>query len=222
MSFIKKYIKKIRNAIHIPGEDVIVIGLDDRNHSIRIFDLFVKTGPKFESKMESKVVEGNVAQVFLWYARKKIDHIFHGHYDKNNPNLLHVEFVIDKTEGDIFKTDDKPEGIAYLVDMQTGQGAQLVRKTTTTSLMENEPDKVIEVVESADDEYRFVTIPQQIKLKRDPVIELLVSINPYLLGSTIDSVFAGELLRGKVEMWKTIMIGGLCLVFGLIIGFGMK
>lgn len=222
MSFVSKYVKKLRNTIHIPGEDVIIIGLDDRNKSIRIHELFVQTGPKFESKMESKVLEGNVAQVFLWRLRQKVDHIFHGEYDPTNPNILHVTFDIDKREGCIFKTDDKPEGIAYLFDMQSGQGAQLVRKTTKDSIFEDSTPEIIETTEQAGNDYNFVTIPQQIKLKRDPVIELLVSINPYLLGSTIDSVFAGELLRGRVEMWKTIMISLAVGVMAFLVGMGMK
>ena len=222
MGFIQKYIKKARNMIHIPGEDVIIIGLDDRNKSIRIHELFVQTGPKFESKMESKVLEGNVAQVFLWRLRQKVDHIFHGEYDPTNPNILHVTFDIDKREGCIFKTDDKPEGIAYLFDMQSGQGAQLVRKTTKDSIFEDTTPETVETTEQAGNDYNFITIPQQIKLKRDPVIELLVSINPYLLGSTIDSVFAGELLRGRVEMWKTIMIALAVGVMAFLVGMGMK
>jgi len=221
MGFIKKYIKKLRNMFHIPGEDVIIIGLDDRNKSIRIHDLFVQTGPKFESKMESKVLEGNVTQVFLWRIRQKMDHIFNGEYDPNDPNILHVCFDIDKREGCIFKTDDKPEGIAYLFDMQSGQGAQLVRKTVTESIFEDIASKTIETTEEASSDFNFITIPQQIKLKRDPVIELLVSINPYLLGSTIDSVFAGELLRGRVEMWKTIIIALGVGILAFIVGMGM-
>lgn len=221
MGFIKKYIKKLRNMFHIPGEDVILVGLDDRNKSMRIYDLYVKTGSKFESKLESKVVEGNVAQVFLWYARQKIDHIFEGHYDPHNPNLLHVEFTIDKREGCIFKTEDKPEGVAYLVDMQTGQGAQLIRKTQKETIFENEPAIINETASVADEDYAFITIPQQIRLLRDPVIDLLVSINPYFWGSTIDSFIATELLRGKVEMWKMILVAGMTLVFGLLIGLGM-
>jgi hypothetical protein len=222
MGFVKKYIKKFRNMFHIPGEDVIILGLDDRNKSLRFYDLYVKTGPKFESKMESKVIEGNVAQAFLWYTRKKIDHIFNGEYDPTNPNILHVSFDIDKREGCIFKTEDKPEGIVYLADMQTGQGAQLVRKTTKQSLFEDVPDKVVEEKTIADESYSVITVPQQIKLHRDPVIDMLVSVNPYLFGSTIDSVLATELLRGKVEMWKMILIGVVMLIFGLIIGMGMK
>lgn len=228
MGFFKKYWKKIRNSFHIPGEDVILIGLDDRNQSIRVFDLFVKTGPKFESKMESKVIEGNVAQAWIWYARRKIDRIFEGEYkDPDNPNLLTVSFTIDKTQGDIFKTDDKPEGIAYIVDMQTGQGATLIRKEKRISLLEDadpskpEPAVITETEEVASHEYHAVTVPVQVKLKRDPVLELLVSVNPFLLGSTIDSVFASELLRGRVEMWKTILMCAAALIFGLIIGAGM-
>jgi hypothetical protein len=190
MWLVSKWIKKIRNLFHIPGEDVILIGLDDRNKSIRIYDLYIKTGQKFESKMESKVIEGNTAQVFLWYLRQKIDHVFTGAYDDNDPNIMHVQFDIDKRYGCIFKTEDKPEGIAYLVDMQSGQGAHL--------------------------------IPKQIALKRDPVIDMLVSINPYLFGSMIDSFIATELLRGRVEMWKTILIAAGVGVFCLIIGMGLK
>jgi hypothetical protein len=222
MGFIQKYWKKIRNSFHIPGEDIILLGLDDRNHSIRIYDLFVKTGPKFESKMESKVIEGNVAEVFLWYARKKLDHTFYGEYkDPKNPNIVTVSFEIDKTKGDIFKTDDKPEGIIYPVDMQTGQGAMLLRKEKKESLLEDVDPVVTETEEVAGPEFLSVTIPQQIVLKRDPVLELLVSVNPYLLGSTIDSFFATELLRGKVEMWKTAVIALGVGVMAFIVGLGM-
>lgn len=223
MGFIKKYWKKIRNSFHIPGEDIILLGIDDRNQSIRIYDLFVKTGPKFESKMESKVIEANVAQAFIWYARKKLEHVFEGEYlDPQNPNLLTISFTIDKTKGDIFKTDDKPEGIIYPVDMQTGQGATLIRKDERISLLEGEASTVTETESTAGSEFMHVTIPRQITLKRDPVLELLVSVNPYLFGSTIDSFSVTELLRGKVEMWKTMVIGGMALVFGLLIGMGMK
>ena len=203
---------------HIPGEDIILIGLDDRNKSIRIYDLFVKTGSKFESKLESKVVEGNVAQVFLWYIRRKIEHIFTGYYYEDNPNVLHIEFDIDKRDGCIFKTDDKPEGIAYLVDMQTGQGAQLIRKTPTKSLVETEWEESTHgklTVEPT------VVIPKQIKLHRDPVIDMLVSINPFFWGSTIDSFIATELLRGKVEMWKMILFSAVAFILGLFFGMGM-
>lgn len=197
---------------HIPGEDVILLGLDDRNKSMRIYDLYVKTGPKFESKLESKVIEGNVAQVFLWFNRLKLKYDFFGEYDKTNPNILHVSFDIDKREGSIFKTDDKPEGIAYIVDMQTGCGAQLIRKQETAepvddALFEDSPNMVI---------------PKQIKLHRDPVIDMLVSINPFFWGSTIDSFIATELLRGKVEIWKMLMVGAAMLIFGLVIGMGIK
>jgi hypothetical protein len=227
MGFIQKYVKKVRNLFHIPGEDVILLGLDDRNKSFRIFDLFVKTGSKFESKMESKVVEGNVAQVFLWYTRKKIEHIFEGEYDPFDPNILHVHFTIDKREGCIFKTEDKPEGIAYLVDMQTGQGAQLIRSTETKVVKELYEDAETEEIVTAKEVYQIdntsiVTVPHQVKLHRDPVIDMLVSINPYFWGSTIDSFIATELLRGRVEMWKTILIAAVIGVFCLIIGMGMK
>lgn len=222
MGFIQKYIKKFRNLFHIPGEDVILIGLDDRNKSLRIYDLYVKTGSKFQSNIESKVIEGNIAQVFLWYLRQKIDHVFTGFYDDVNPNLLHIEFTIDKREGCIFKTDDKPEGIAYLVDMQTGQGAQLIRKQKKESLFEKEPATISEETSIAGNEYGTIAIPQQIKLHRDPVIDMLVSVNPYFWGSTIDSFIATELLRGRVEMWKTILIAAAVGIFCLLIGLGMK
>jgi len=218
MGIIKKYFKKLRNMFHIPGEDIILIGLDDRNKSIRVYDLFVKTGSKFESKLESKVVEGNVAQVFLWYLRRKIEHTFTGYYYENNPNVLHLEFDIDKRDGCIFKTDDKPEGIAYLVDMQTGQGAQLIRKTETKTIRE------IELEESSNEKLTVeptITVPQQIRLHRDPVIDMLVSINPFFWGSTIDSFIATELLRGKVEMWKMILFSAVAFILGLFFGMGM-
>jgi len=218
MGFIRKYFKKLRNMFHIPGEDIILIGLDDRNKSIRIYDLFVKTGSKFESKLESKVVEGNVAQVFLWYTRRAIEHAFTGYYYEDNPNVLHLEFDIDKRDGCIFKTDDKPEGIAYLVDMQTGQGAQFVRKTETKSLIETEWEEGVNgklTVEPT------VVVPRQIRLHRDPVIDMLVSINPFFWGSTIDSFIATELLRGKVEMWKMILFSAVAFIIGLFFGMGM-
>jgi len=221
MGFIQKYIKKFRNMFHIPGEDVIILGLDDRNKTARIYDLYVKTGPKFESKMESKAIEGNVAQPFLWYVRHKIEQGMNGTYDPTDPNLLHIEFVIDKREGCIFKTDDKPEGIMYLADMQTGQGAQLIRKSKESSLMEGEPEKMVEESVIAGSEFGVYKVPQQIKIKRDPFLEMLFTINPYLNGSMIDSFNATELLRGRVEMWKTMLVGAACLIFGLLIGMGM-
>jgi hypothetical protein len=218
MGIIQKYFKKLRNMFHIPGEDVILIGLDDRNKSLRIYDLFVKTGSKFESKLESKVVEGNVAQVFLWYLRREIEHVFTGYYYEDNPNVLHIEFDIDKRHGCIFKTDDKPEGIAYLVDMQTGQGAQLIRKK------EVQPAPEFELAENIIENLQIdptIIIPKQIRLHRDPVIDMLVSINPFFWGSTIDSFIATELLRGKVEMWKMILFSALAFIFGLFFGMGM-
>jgi len=221
MGFIQKYIKKIKNTFHIPGEDVYVLGFDDRNKTARIFDLYVKTGPKFESKLESKALEGNVAQPFLWYPRKKIEEIFYGYYDETDPNLLHVEFVIDKREGCIFKTEDKPEGILYLADMQTGQGAQLVRKSIKESLFEGVGMQVVEEHITAGPEYGNFSIPQQIRMKRDPVLDMLFTINPYLNGSMIDSFNATELLRGRVEMWKTILIGVGMGILGLLVGMGM-
>ncbi len=218
---------------HIPGEDVIILGIDDHGKSIRLYDLFVKTGPRFESKMESKTLEGNVAQIFMWFKRTKLGE-FMGYYDHEDPNILHVDLTIDKREGCIFKTDDKPEGILYLFDMQTGEGAQLVRKSIVpTELFEGsskEPEdktkkKTIDVsvtTERIPAELAGMIIPQQIRLKRDPVIDILVSVNPYLWGSTIDSFITTELLRGKVEMWKTILIAAGALLMGLLIGMGMK
>lgn len=218
---------------HIPGEDVMILGLDDRNKSIRLYDLFVKTGPRFESKMESKTLEGNVAQIFMWFKRTKLGE-FMGYYDRENPNILHVDLTIDKREGCIFKTDDKPEGILYLFDMQTGEGAQLVRKSVVpTELFEGDqklPEdktkkKSVEVSVTTEEipaELAGMIIPQQIRLNRDPVIDILVSVNPYLWGSTIDSFITTELLRGKVEMWKTILIASGALLMGLLLGMGMK
>lgn len=222
MGIVRKYIKKLRNTFHVPGEDVIVLGFDDRSKSVRIFDLYVKTGPKFESKLESKSLEGNVAQIWLWYARKKLEQHFYGHYDTDNPNLLHVEFTIDKTEGDIFKTEDKPEGIVYLFDMQTGQGAQLVKKSEELPLLEGEAPTERVVTEEAGQEFATVTIPRQIRIKRDPVIDMLFTINPYMIGSMIDSFIATDLLRGKVEIWKMIVVAAMTLIFGLLIGMGMR
>jgi hypothetical protein len=223
MGIVQKYVKKLRNTFHVPGEDVTILGFDDRNKSLRLYDLYVKTGPKFESKLESKSMEQNVSQVFMWYKRLSLKtHEFLGYYDKDNSNLLHVEFTIDKTEGDIFKTDDKPEGLVYLFDMQTGQGGMLIRKEKKESLFEDTEPKEITKTEVASSEFATVTIPQQIRIKRDPVIDMLFTINPFMIGSMIDSFIATDLLRGKVEMWKMLVVAGMTLVFGLVIGMGIK
>ena len=66
-----------------------------------------------------------------------------------------------------------------------------------------------------------VITPKQIRLHRDPVIDMLVSINPFFWGSTIDSFIATELLRGKVEMWKMILFSAVSLILGWILGAGM-
>lgn len=221
MGFIRKYIKKIRNTFHIPGEDVIIFGMDDRNQTARIYDLYVRTGPKFSSTMESTAMEGNTAQPFLWYPRKKLEQVFYGEYDRKNPNVLHVTFDIDKSAGCIFKTDDKPEGIMYLFDMQTGQGAQLIRKVEQESLFEGEDKTVVETVSEAGSDYVHVTVPQQIKIKRDPFLDMLFTVNPYMIGSMIDSFIATELLRGKVETWKLFLFATIALIMGIVIGSGM-
>jgi hypothetical protein len=199
-------VKKIRNAFHIPGEDVTLIAFDDRGRSVRVYDMWTKTANKFDNRLEGKTIEGNVAQPLLTYKRTRLstamgwvdsilDKIMPGaiepiatsEQDETNKDVMHI--YINKKYSHIFKTNDKPEGIAYLVDMQTGQGVQL--------------------------------IPKQINLERDPVLDMLCSTNPFFWGSTIDSFIATELLRGKVEWWKTLLFMGMALVLGLIFGMGM-
>jgi hypothetical protein len=202
-------IRRVRNLFHIPGEDIILVGFDDRCRSIRKYQMWSKTANKFDNRLEGKTIEGNVAQPFIIYEDKQIvEQSFLSDVLETlakylpflkrtvpEPVITHTEdkdtltFTINKKYGHIFKTDDKPEGIAYLVDMQTGQGGQL--------------------------------IPKQIKLDRDPVFDMLFSTNPFFFGSTIDSFIATELLRGKVEWWKTLLFMGMALIFGLFIGMGM-
>lgn len=251
MPIIKKYIKKLRNAFHIPGEDVIILGFDDRCKTARIYDLYVKTGSRFSSKLESKEMEGNRASPWLWLPRLKLPDIFTGHHDKDDPNILHISFDVDKREGCIFKTEDKPEGVMYPFDMTTGEGVEFVRRivevpkpstilpntdpTVTglpalpeTSSIEDllEPVKptatVTTTISQIPAEYADQVIPRQIRLKRDPVLDILVSVNPFMIGSMIDSFIATELLRGKVEVWKTVVIAIGAGIMGLVIGMGLK
>jgi hypothetical protein len=202
-------IKKLRNLFHIPGEDVTLIGFDDRCKSIRIYDMWSKTANKFDNRLEGKTIEGNVAEPFVIYEDKVVSEpsAKAGLFERlgkrisffnrfvPEPAITHTEegdvitFTINRNYGLIFKTDDKPKGIAYLVDMQTGQGGQLV--------------------------------PKQIRVERDPVLDRLFSANPFFWGSTIDSFIATELLRGKVEWWKTLLFMGFALVAGLVVGMGM-
>lgn len=209
MSLIGGIIKKVRNIFHVPGEDIILIGFDDRCRSIRKYTFWSKTANKFDNRIEGKTIEGNVAQPFIIYEDKVLaepsaitglierleKHLPFLKWLKPDVPISHTEegdtltFKINRKYGHILKTEDKPEGIAYLVDMQTGQGGQL--------------------------------IPKQIKIDRDPVFDMLFSTNPFFFGSTIDSFIATELLRGKVEWWKTLLFMGMALVFGLIIGKGM-
>lgn len=201
--------KKLRNLFHVPGEDIILIGFDDRCKSIRIYDMWSKTANKFDNRFEGKTIEGNVAEPFIIYEDKVISEpsAMTGLFERlgkfisffnrfvPEPVITHTEkkdiltFTINRNYGHIFKTDDKPKGIGYLVDMQTGQGGEL--------------------------------IPKQIKVERDPVFDKLFSTNPFFWGSTIDSFIATELLRGKVEWWKTILFMGFALVAGLVVGMGM-
>jgi hypothetical protein len=240
--FVHKYIKKIQNLFHIPGEDVIILGLDDRNQSARLYDLYVRTASRFSSNLENKSMEGNQAKPWLWYPRLKLQQIFYGEPDRNDPNIVHVNFDIDKRDGCIFKTEDKPEGVMYLFDMATGQGAQLVSKTIkipepkpkvvvdpaqidtlfVAELEESPTAEVTTKIERIPVELAGTIIPRQIKLHRDPVLDLLVSINPYMIGSMIDSFIATELLRGKVEFWKTALMCAGCLIMGLLIGMAIK
>ena len=205
-------IKKFRTLFHVPGEDIILIAFDDRCKSIRKYTMWSKTANKFDNRLEGKTIEGNVAQPFIIYEDKiltepsaitglieKLEGISKWFtflkWLKPDVPISHTEngdeltFKINRKYGHIFKTDDKPEGIAYLVDMQTGQGGQL--------------------------------IPKQVKVERDPVIDKLFSCNPFFWGSTIDSFIATELLRGKVEWWKTLLFMGFALVVGLVLGMGM-
>lgn len=202
--------KKLRNLFHIPGEDIILIGFDDRCKSIRKYQMWSKQANKLVNTLEGKAIEGNVAQPFIIYEDKTLTEppSFIANIIEtlakylpflkrmiSEPAITHTEqedtltFTINRRHGHIFKTDDKPEGIAYLVDMQTGQGGQL--------------------------------IPRQIKIDRDPIFDMLFSTNPFFFGSTIDSFIATELLRGRVEWWKTLLFMGIALVLGLIVGSGM-
>jgi hypothetical protein len=190
-------------------------------------------------------MEGNQSKPWVWYPRLKLPKIFTGISDRDNPDIVHVSFDINRREGCIFKTEDKPEGIMYLFDMATGQGAQLVKKTVKLpepkhikpldptdpnigidNLFEesNEPPmaEVVTTTEKIPDYMADTVIPRQIKLHRDPVLDLLVSINPYMIGSMIDSFIATELLRGKVEFWKTALFAVGALIMGLIVGMGIK
>jgi len=217
-------IRKIRNLFHVPGEDIILIGFDDRCKSIRKYQMWSKTANKFDNRLEGKTIEGNVAQPFISYPDTKVSEpstladlieklqgikifkynipipdwfvqprpITHEVTRTKNEDGSTEEiltFTINKKFGHIFKTEDKPEGIAYLVDMQTGQGGQL--------------------------------IPKQISVERDPVLDRLFSCNPFFWGSTIDSFIATELLRGKVEWWKTLLFMGFALITGLLVGHGL-
>jgi hypothetical protein len=205
--------KKFRNLFHVPGEDVILIGFDDRCKSLRKYQMWSKQANRFSNLIEGKTIEGNVAQPFIAYPDKVVTEPpsgLAGILEKiqnrlpigkrfvpvPEPAVIHevdndgiYTFKINPKYGHIFKTDDAPEGIAYLVDMQTGQGGQL--------------------------------IPKQIKVERDPVLDFLFSVNPFFFGSIVDSFSATELLRGKVEWWKTFLFMGFALVLGLIIGAGM-
>ena len=205
---IQGLIRRFRNLLRIPGEDITLIGFDDRCKSFRIYDFWSKQGNKFDNKLENKAIEGNVAQPFLIYKRLKLPDIFTSWLHKDNPNIVEISFKIDKTKGCIFKTQDKPEGIAYLVDMQTGQGGQFIRKT--------------EKGDDPKDEDWIYTVPKQINLIRDPVIDFLFSTNPFFWGSIMDSFIATELLRGKVEMWKFFLFGIVMLIFGIVIGKSWK
>jgi len=212
MPIIGGIIKRVRNIFHVPGEDIILLGFDDRCQSFRKYTFWSKTANKFDNRLEGKTIEGNVAQPFIAYEDKVLTepsavtgfierlekiskHFSFLKWLKPDVPISHVEegdkltFTINRKYGHILKTDDKPEGIAYLVDMQTGQGGQL--------------------------------IPRQIVVERDPIFNMLFSTNPFFFGSTIDSFIATELLRGKVEWWKTLLFMGMALVFGLILGRGL-
>lgn len=174
--------------------------------------MWSKQANKFDNRLEGKTIEGNVAEPFISYPDKKVSEpsalagileriqnlipIGKRFVPVPEPAVTHTEdkdtltFTINRKYGHIFKTEDKPEGIAYLVDMQTGQGGQLIPKT-------------------------------QIKVQRDPVLDRLFSVNPFFWGSTIDSFIATELLRGKVEWWKTLLFMAFALILGLVAGRGM-
>jgi hypothetical protein len=205
--------KKFRNLFHVPGEDIIIIGFDDRCKSIRKYQMWSKQANRFSNLIEGKTIEGNVAEPLISYPDKVIttppstlSSILEKIQEKipigkrfvpvPEPEVIHsvddkgvYTFQINPKYGHIFKTDDIPEGIAYLADMQTGQGGQL--------------------------------IPKQMRVERDPVLDFLFSVNPFFFGSIVDSFSATELLRGKVEWWKTFLFMGFALVLGLIIGAGM-
>jgi hypothetical protein len=175
--------------------------------------MWSKTANKFDNRLEGKTIEGNVAEPFVIYEDITVSEpsAKAGLFERlgkrisffnrfvPEPAVTHTEehtekgsiitFTINRSYGHIFKTEDKPEGIAYLVDMQTGQGGQL--------------------------------IPKQIKIERDPVLDFLFSVNPFFFGSIVDSFSATELLRGKVEWWKTLLFMGFALIAGLVVGMGM-
>lgn len=65
-------IKKFRNLFHVPGEDIILIGFDDRCKSIRKYQMWSKTANKFDNRLEGKTIEGNVAQPFIAYPDQKV------------------------------------------------------------------------------------------------------------------------------------------------------
>ena len=205
--------KKFRNLFHVPGEDIILIGFDDRCKSIRKYQMWSKQANRFSNMIEGKTIEGNVAEPFialpdtiisqpsnLAAILERIQNVIpigkrfipvpesEVSHTTNDKGVL--TFTINPKFGHIFKTEDKPEGIAYLVDMQTGQGGQL--------------------------------IPKQIKVERDPVLDFLFSVNPFFFGSIVDSFSATELLRGKYELWKIGLVGLLMFIGGLIVGLGMK
>lgn len=202
-------IRKFRNLFRVPGEDIILIGFDDRCKSIRIYYMWSKVANQFINRLEGKTIESNVAEPFIIYEDKVVSapSALAGLFERlgsfisffrrfvPEPAISHTEtgdvltFTINRRYGHIFKTDDKPLGNAYIVDMQTGQGGQL--------------------------------IPKQMKIERDPILDFLFSVNPFFFGSITDSFSATELLRGKVEWWKTILFMGFALITGLVIGMGM-
>lgn len=214
-------IKRIKNLFHVPGEDVTLIGFDDNAKSIRVYSVWSKQASRFTNTLEGKTIEGNVAQPYLIHEKKVVsepstldgiltrikerapgvlDFIPAKILDEGEPQVTHtvsfdnegnevLTFSINRKYGHIFKTDDKPEGVAYLVDMQSGQGCQL--------------------------------LPKQMKIAKDPVLDFLMSANPFFFGSAIDSFIATELLRGKVEWWKTLLFGAMALTIGLLLGMGM-
>jgi hypothetical protein len=60
----------------------------------------------------------------------------------------------------------------------------------------------------------------QIAAVRDPVL-LHYRTNPEVYGISDDVALSASILRTRVQLWKTILIGAGCFFFGMLIGSGM-